>query len=103
MKLYRYEDGVKLAMYPVLCTYIERMKESWEAKVFGITMPLFLIAHTIILIAFPLDEFSWTPLILQGIVSIWFIISYTLLIRRQVRDSKDELKRAIWRDSKKSF
>jgi len=103
MKLYRYEDGAKIAMYPFLCIYIERMKESWEAKVFGITMPIFLIANTIILIVFPLDTFSWAALILQGAVSLWFIISYTLLVRRQMKDAKNELKQAILRDSKKSY
>ena len=103
MKLYKYEDDAKIATYPLLYAYIEMVKESWEARVFGITMPLFLIAHTIILITFPLETFNWTALILQGAASLWFIISYSLLIRKQMKDTENELKRAIYKDYQKSF
>ena len=90
MKLYRYEDGQKIAMYPFLCLYTERMNESWQAKVFGITMPLFLIFTIAFLIIFPLGEFNLLALILQGSISLWFIISYTLLINRQMKDKENQ-------------
>ena len=79
------------------------MNESKESKIFGITMPLFLVAHIILLIVFPIGKFNLAALILHGAVSLWFIISYTLLIRRQMKDIKDEFKQAVLRDSKKSF
>lgn len=84
-------------------TYKERMNESWEARVFGITMPLWAIFTLALMFIFPLGEFNWTALILQGTTSLWFIISYGLLIRRQMKDKEQEIKDAIWRDSQKSF
>ena len=100
MKRYEYIDGVKTDKYPILNLYIERINESWQAKVFGITMPLFFICTIALLIIFPVDKFSLLALILQGTISLWFIISYGLLINRQIRDKEDELKKAIWRDCK---
>ena len=84
-------------------TYKERMRESWEAKVFGITLPLFAVLQILLLIIFPVDDFSWLALILQGTLSLWFIISYCLLVRRQIKDEEQEIKDKIWRDSMKSF
>jgi len=55
----------------------------------------------ILLIIFPIGEFSLAALILQGATSLWFIISYGFLIRRHIKDDKNELKQAILRDSKK--
>lgn len=103
MKRYEYIDGVKVSKYPLLNTYLERMEESWQAKAFGITMPLFFVSTIALLIIFPSGEFNLLALILQGAISIWFIISYTLLVNRQIKDRETELKQAIWRDSKKSF
>jgi hypothetical protein len=101
MKRYEYIDGVKVSKYPLLNLYIERMGESWQAKLFGITMPLFLIINISLLIIFPTDEFSWMAFSIQGIVSLWFIISYTLLVNLHTKSRKQELKDAILRDSKK--
>jgi len=63
-------------------------------------MSIFLISNIALLIIFPPGEFNLLALILQGTISLWFIISYTLLINRQMRDKEDELKQVIWRDSK---
>ena len=103
MRLYEYIDGVKVTKYPMLALYIERMQESWQAKVFGITMPLFAISMIALIIIFPIGEPNLLAFIIQGTISLWFIISYTLLVNRQIRDRNQELKDTIWRDSKKSF
>ena len=97
---YNRQNVVKSSLWD---TYKERMRENWEGKVFGITLPLFAILQILLLIIFPVGEFSWLALILQGSLSLWFIVSYGLLIRRQIKDEKQELKEKIWRDSKKSF
>jgi preprotein translocase subunit SecE len=101
MKLYKYIDGVKVTKYPMLALYIERMQESWEAKVFGITLPLFAISMIALIIIFPIGEPNLLAFIIQGAISLWFIISYTLLVNRQIKDKNQELKDAIWRNSKK--
>ncbi len=103
MKRYKYIDGVKTVKYPVLELYLERMNENWESKVFGITFPIYGILMIFILVLFPVGDSSWTALILHGILSIWFIVSYILMTRRRVKDNKKGLKDAIYRDSKKSF
>jgi len=92
MKRYKYIDGTKVSNYPLLNTYLERMDESWQAKAFGITMPLWFIFSIALLFIFPLGEFNLLSLTLQGTASSWFIISYMLLINRQMRYWKDSIK-----------
>jgi hypothetical protein len=93
-------------------TYKQRMKESWEAKVFGITLPVYAVLMIALLITVPFTtgeddpvslEFKLFSLIPHIILNIWFITSYILLIRRHSKDREKELKDAIWRDSQKSF
>lgn len=95
MKLYKYEDGKKIAMYPFLCNYIEGMNKSWQAKVFGITLPLFAISIIALIIIFPIGEPNILAFILQCIISVWFIISYILLVNRQVKDIENKIKQDI--------
>lgn len=97
-------------MKAFLRTYKERMNESWEAKAFGITLPIYAVLMIALFIFVPLRgdspevvELKFIALIPNLIITIWFIISYVLLINRQIKDKEEELKQAIWRDSKKSF
>lgn len=103
MKRYEYIDGVKVSKYPLLNLYIERMNESWQGKAFGITMPLFAITIILLIIFFPVGKPNWIAFTIQGISSLWFIISYILLVNQQIREKNQELKDAILRDSQKSY
>jgi hypothetical protein len=109
-KVYRdFDDLVnehysRVSKYTFFPTYRERMQESWQAKAFGITMPLFFIINVgLYMIWPPGTPFNIWLLIAHGVPSLWFIISYGLLINKQSRDRDQELKDAIWRDSQKSF
>lgn len=93
----------KIVKSSFLSTYKERMNESWEAKLFGYTIPVFALLMILSLIIFPPGEFSWPALMIEAPISLWFVVSYTLLVRRQMKDKNQELKDAIWRDSQKSF
>lgn len=91
MKLYKYEDGVKIAKYPLLCLYIERMQESWQGKLFGIVLPLYAVICTTLILTSPTEEYKGAYLIIQVISSVCFLTSYLLLVIRDCKDMNKKL------------
>ncbi len=88
MELYKYDDGVKISKYPLLCLYIERMNESWQAKLFGIVLPLYAITCLTLIIINPQEVIYLT---IQVITSVLFLFSYLLLVIKNGKDLEKKI------------